>query len=103
MSVTKKNISSIFGVPLSAVKQVGAKQLFIIYIPDGGYRLILVSYKTIIGYHDSDGWYITTKKYSHTTSRQITAFSRGRLGKIKRIDNDTLVSMLPVSLQYFAK
>lgn len=105
MNVTKKDISAIFGVPLSAIEQVGAKQLFIVNISNGdiGYRHILVSYRTIIGYNDNEFWYITTKKYSRTTSSQITSFSSSRWGRIKRVDNDTLVSMLPASLQYYAK
>lgn len=105
MKVTKRSISAIFGVPLSAIEQIGAKQLFIIDISNGdiGYRKILVSYRTIIGFHDSEFWHITTKKYSQTTSCQITAFSRGRQDKIKYIGNDILVSMLPTSLQYYAK
>ena len=105
MNVTKKTISAIFGVPLSSIEQIGAKQLFIVNISNGeiGYRKILVSYRTIIGFFDSEFWHITTKKYSRTTSSQITAFSRGRWGRIKRVDNDTLVSMLPASLQYYAK
>lgn len=105
MSVTKKDISAIFGVPLSAIKQIGAKQLFIVNISSGdiGYRNILVSYRTIIGYHDSEFWYITTKKYSQTTSCQITAFSRSRWGRIKRVGNDELVNLLPDFLKYYAR
>ena len=105
MKVTKESISVIFGVPLSAIKQIGSKQLFVVNVSNGeiGYRHILVSYRTIIGYNDSEFWYITTRKYSVTTSRQITAFVRDRWDRIKRVDNDTLVSMLPASLQYYAK
>lgn len=105
MSVTKRNISAIFGVSLAAIEQVGARQLFMAYIytEELGYQKILISYRTVIGVYDGDIWHITTKKYSHTTSRQITSFSSSRWNKIKRIDNDTLVSMLPASLQYYAK
>lgn len=105
MKVTKKDISAIFGVPLSAIKQVGAKQLFIINVSNGdiGYRHILVSYRTIIGFHDSEFWYITTKKYSQTTSCQITAFSRGRWDRIKRVENEELIALLPDHLKHYAR
>lgn len=105
MKVTKESISAIFGVPLSAIEQVGSKQLFIVNISSGdiGYRHILVSYRTIIGYNDNEFWYITTKKYSRTTSSQITAFSRNRSGRIKYIENEELVNLLPDSLKYYAR
>lgn len=105
MKVTKKDISAMFGVSLAAIERVGSKQLFTVYIytDELGYQKILVSYRTIIGYYDSEAWHITTKGYSQTTSCQITAFSRGRQDKIKYIGNDILVSMLPTSLQYYAK
>lgn len=105
MSVTKRNISAIFGVPLSAIKQIGSKQLFVVNISSGdiGYRHILVSYRTIIGYNDNEFWYITTRKYSQTTSRQITAFSRNRWDRIKRVENEELVALLPDSLKYYAR
>lgn len=104
MKVTKKDISAIFGVSPGAIKQVGSKQLFLAYVytDEVGYQKILISYRTIIGVYD-EMWHITTKKYSRTTSYQITAFSRGKWGKVKRVDNDTLVSVLPASLQYYAK
>lgn len=105
MSVTKRNISAIFGVPLSAIEQVGSKQLFIVNISSGdiGYRHILVSYRTIIGYNDSEFWYITTKRYSRATSCQITAFSRNRWDRIKYIPNEELVALLPDTLKYYAR
>lgn len=105
MNVTKKDISAIFGVPLSAIEQIGAKQLFVVNISNGdiGYRHILVSYRTIIGFHDSEFWYITTRKYSRTTSSQITAFSRNRWDRIKYIPNEELVALLPATLRYYAR
>lgn len=105
MKVTKKDISAIFGVPLSAIEQVGSKQLFVVNIASGdiGYRHILVSYRTIIGFHDSEFWHITTKKYSRTTSRQIIAFSSNRWGRIKYVENEELVNLLPDFLKYYAR
>ena len=105
MNVTKKDISAIFGVSLAAIEQINNKQLFMVYIytDELGYQKILISYRTIIGVYDDEMWHITTKKYSQTTSSQITSFSSSRWGRIKRVNNDTLVSMLPASLQYYAK
>lgn len=105
MKVTKKDISNIFGVSPAAIEQIGAKQLFIVDISNGeiGYRHILVSYRTIIGFHDSEFWYITTKKYSRTTSSQITAFSRNRWDRIKYVENEELVNLLPDYLKDYAR
>ena len=105
MNVTKKDISTIFGVPLSAIEQVGRKQLFVVNISSGdiGYRHILISYRTIIGFHDSEFWYITTRKYSRTTSCQITEFSRNRRDRIKYISNEELIALLPDSLKQYAR
>ena len=105
MKVTKESISVIFGVPLSAIKQIGSKQLFVVNVSNGeiGYRHILVSYRTIIGYNDSEFWYLTTKKYSRTTSRQISAFSRNRWDRIKRVENEELVALLPDFLKDYAR
>lgn len=105
MNVTTKTISAIFGVPLTAIKQIGSKQLFVVNVSNGdiGYKHILVSYRTIIGYNDNEFWYITTKKYSQTTSKQITTFSRNRWDRIKRVENEELIALLPDFLKYYAR
>jgi hypothetical protein len=69
MSVTKKDIQSRFG---GEVSQVGHKQLFVALFP--AYQL-LISYLTIVGYCFEGTWLLTTKKYSHTTSKQLSQFS----------------------------
>ena len=102
MPVTKKNISSIFGVPTTDITQVGSKQMFkVLSVKDK--CLFLVSYRTIISIYHDNIWKITTRKYSRTTSCQITAFSRGQWGRIKYIPNEDLVSLLPDTLKYYAR
>jgi hypothetical protein len=73
MSVTKRDIQDRFG---GEVEQVGSKQLFVVTYPD--YRL-LVSYYTIVGFRSQGAWLLTTAKYSKTTSKQLTQFSRDKL------------------------
>ena len=56
--------------PNDRVTQVESMQLFIVHKDNP----LLISYRTVIGVRIGDTWYITTTKYSLTTSRQITAF-----------------------------
>ena len=102
MPVTKKDISAIFNVPTANITQVGSKQMFkVTSVKDKCF--FLLSYRTIIGIYHDNIWKITTKKYSSTTSRQITAFSHSRGDRIKRVDNEELVNLLPNSLKYYAR
>lgn len=75
MGVTKRDIQARFG---GKVEQVGYKQLFIVTQPD---RQLLISYKTIVGYKypANNVWLLTRAKYSPTTSKQLTQFSRGKV------------------------
>jgi len=70
MSVTKRDIQNRFG---GEVNQVASKQLFVVTFPT--YQL-LVSYLTIVGYRSDKTWLLTKAKYSSTTSKQLTQFSR---------------------------
>ena len=56
--------------PNDKVTQVRSIQLFVVHKGNP----LLVSYRTVIGVRIGDTWYITTKKYSVSTSRQITEF-----------------------------
>jgi hypothetical protein len=56
------------------VEQVGAKQMAI--IRDSRDINILFSYYTPVGCKPNDVWYITNRRYSVTTSKQISLFSR---------------------------
>ena len=76
--VTKKDVADLFtsfvnGRPCFCpeVHQVDNKQLFVVSYPD--YQL-LVSYLTIVGIRTEGAWLLTTRKYSVTTSRQLTQF-----------------------------
>jgi hypothetical protein len=89
--VTKTTIQYLTGRPLTDIEQIGAKQLFIVSYPR--YRL-LYSYKTIIGINllsgDNMGWKITLKKYSLTTTKQISQFPYPN----KRIEQSLLEQMI---------
>jgi hypothetical protein len=86
MSVTKKDIQARFG---GEVEQVGSKQLFIVTYPT--YRL-LISYYTIIGYRSEVTWLLTTKKYSRTTSKQLSQFSyRKTIGWVEQEHLEELI------------
>jgi hypothetical protein len=69
---TRKDIALQFGLPLEAVEQIGSQQLFKVDCTVS----LLVSYRTIVGiYHTADSeWKLTSKKYSVTTTRQLSQF-----------------------------
>ena len=73
--VTRRNIANAFGVTLDAVSQCDNMQLFIVKRPAD---TVLVSYYTIVGVLKNGTWYLTTQRYSRTTSKQLIRFSRGR-------------------------
>ena len=85
MSVTIKDIKRQF-LTAEKVEQFRSMQLFIAYFPKGR---VLISYYTPVGYYSYiNGWSITTKKYSRSTSRQITMFSRD--SAVTRISQEKL-------------
>lgn len=84
---TRKDIALQFGLPLQAIEQVGNQQLFKVdctSYPDAFdsysrkyYSVsLLVSYRTIVGIYSTaySEWKLTSKKYSATTSKQLTQF-----------------------------
>ena len=73
-----------------SIQQIGKKQLFIV---DGNK---LVSYSTIIGYKHNGTWYITTKKFSPTTSKQTTQF-------INNYTNCPCVRVSPEELKQYSQ
>ena len=73
--VTRQNVANTFGVPLDSVKQCDSMQLFIV---KRSFGTVLVSYYTTVGILKDGTWYLTTQRYSVTTSKQLTRFSRGR-------------------------
>jgi hypothetical protein len=88
--VTKKDILKAFGN--CSPEQIGSKQLFIIEsdIPTGYFTQCLVSYLTVVGYVTVEPagkvWNLTKKKYSQTTSKQLSQFANSliRQGKLVR-------------------
>jgi len=71
------------------VEQINHMQLFIVD------NMYLYSYRTLIGIFADGVWCITTAKYSNTTNRQISKFSR-KVGcdYIKRIDQEQLDQLI---------
>ena len=90
--VTIKDIMNQFNVARDKVKQVKSMQLFIVDSPS--YGRILVSYRTIIGMFYNGVWYITTEKYSVTTSKQTSTFIRSTPFEVKRVEENTLRDMV---------
>jgi hypothetical protein len=84
---TRKDIALQFGLPLEAIEQVGSQQLFKVDCSSypnsfdsysGKYYSVslLVSYRTIVGIYSPaySEWKVTSKKYSVTTTRQLSQF-----------------------------
>jgi hypothetical protein len=86
MSVTLKDIKTIYPNAL-AIKQHGRKQLFTVLRP-GLLPSLLISYRTVVGVLPNNAycWFITEKKYSPTTSKQITWFMREHNSQLVPID-----------------
>lgn len=83
--ITLKDVKYFFNT--QNVSQVKSMQLFIV-----NYNL-LVSYKTIMGVlDDNDCWYITSRKYSSTTSKQTTVFKRSNYHVI--VDDSIIDDMI---------
>ena len=82
-----------------SVEQVGSKQLFIVYTGYG--KALVLSYDTIIGVYSDDTLFLTTEKYSHTTSRHCSELSRMYKAKaVKRVDNDELQLIVSANIHF---
>lgn len=88
-----QQVASQFDVPVSMVSQVGSKSMA--EITKAGY-ILLVSYYTIIGVRPVGEfkWYITTQKYSSTTSRQTTQFINSTRCSVERVTETELQAKL---------
>ena len=92
--VTKQDITERFNA--ASVTQIGSKQLFIAQLQNN--VTVLISYYTIVGFERSGIWYVTDRKYSVTTSRQITQFSRNnRVHKLTENDFNSQLQLLGVT------
>jgi hypothetical protein len=58
-------------------RQIGFKQLFVLTKKDNTLKL-LVSYHTIVGFTIGNVWWLTSNKYSRTTSKQLSQFARSK-------------------------
>jgi hypothetical protein len=71
------------------VQQVDSKQMCKV-IHNG--EMLLFSYYTVIGFKRAGTWYITDKRYSKTTSKQVNQFSNRH--NVVRIPHDELIAYL---------
>jgi hypothetical protein len=71
-------------------EQIGLKQMAV--IRDSRDNFILFSYYTPVGYNQNDVWYITNQRYSVTTSKQISLFSRNH--EVQSIPHDQFVETM---------
>jgi hypothetical protein len=85
MSKYIKSLRELFPSAIN-IEQIGSKQIAIVIQPEG--LTELYSYSTKVGIFKEGIWYLTTAKYSHTTSRQLTEFSRNcdKIEWVKDID-----------------
>ena len=92
MTIKVKDIELSYNVPANMIKQIASKQLFIV---DTSYLgRLLVSYRTTIGVFHNGVWYITTKKYSTTTSKQTSQFINSTSFPVKRVSSETFDDLL---------
>lgn len=92
MTIKIKDIQLAYNVPANMIKQIKSMQLFIV---DTSYLgRLLVSYKTTIGVFHNSVWYITTEKFSATTSKQATMFSKSTSFEVQRISPETFDDLL---------
>lgn len=110
MKVTKKIIAELTGSPINQIEQVGSKQLFIVgdYKVKGNLSSELIaefaySYRTIIGVRPrtSSTWFITSKKFSITTSRHQSELKK--MYKPNVIDHEEFIELLNSSIEFVAK
>jgi len=92
MTIKVKDIMKRFNVSKDKVKQIDSMQLFLVDSYQCG--RILVSYTTIIGVFDIDKWYITSDRYSSTTTRQTNKFIKSTPFEVERVTEDNLRDMV---------
>lgn len=92
MKVTKKTITAHFTV--DNVKQIGSKQLFKAYNTYYGTG-VYYSYRTIIAIKYNGNWWLTSEKFSSTTSRHKTEIQRmeNNCTTVDSIEFDTIIKL----------
>jgi hypothetical protein len=92
MTIKSKDIQLAYNVAPNMVKQIASKQLFIV---DTSYLgRLLVSYKTTIGIFHERVWFITSEKFSATTSKHVSLFTKSTSFEVKRVDKETFDDLL---------
>lgn len=86
-NIAIKDIMLNFNVHRDAVKQINSMQLFIVDTSYSG--RLLVSYLTVIGVFHNNIWYITKEKFSPTTFKQTTIFTKSTPFEVVRLDAPT--------------
>jgi hypothetical protein len=92
MTIKIKDIQLAYNVPANRVKQIKSMQLFIVETSYLG--RLLVSYKTTIGVFHNSIWYLTSEKFSPTTSKQTTMFANSTSFKVERVSPETFDDLL---------
>lgn len=99
MAINKEQVRNILSkyVIVLDVEQQGSKQLFIVKVANQDMDIkLLVSYLTVIGYCIPPySWIVTDKKYSVTTSKQL---STSGLGNKHSIEHDKFVKLIALHL-----
>lgn len=83
--------------PNPTVEQVDSKQCFYVYI--GHQQCIALSYDTIIGCYVKGVFYLTTHKYSVTTTRHCSRMARD-FTTVRRVDNEELQLIVSANFHF---
>jgi hypothetical protein len=82
MTTYTKELQNLF--PEAIISQFGNRQMAV--VTHSNYTRLLYSYRTIVGRFRNGVWYLTTTKYSHTTTRQLNQFVH-TVGKVEWVDD----------------
>jgi hypothetical protein len=91
MGITKTDISRIFSDYDVTIEQEGSKQLFWVWLNTND--ALLVSYMTVVGCVINGKVYLTKRKYSVTTSRQVNGIARQKYSS-EFVEQDVLQKMV---------
>ena len=83
--------------PRHTVEQVDKRQCFYVYT--GHNNAIALSYDTIVGCYANDTFFLTTEKYSVTTTQQCNRMARD-FHTVKRVDSDELQLIVSANIHF---
>jgi len=92
---TLKEIKALY--PNHTVEQVDSKQCFYVYF--GTQHAIALSYKTIVGCYTKGTFYLTTHKYSVTTTQQCNRMARD-FCSVRRVDDEELQLIVSANIHF---